>query len=104
MVIAINGLDSRKEDLSESFSAVLPFGIGYIAVDAPGRASSHPPALLRPYVVARLITLLQPPWMKQSGISRALGRVVWYQDGYPEKAAKAVSNRRRFTMFQKELC
>jgi len=36
MVIAINGLDSRKEDLSESFSAVLPFGIGYIAVDGPG--------------------------------------------------------------------
>src|ERR1700723_3188395 len=36
MVIAINGLDSRKEDLAESFSAVLPFGIGYIAVDGPG--------------------------------------------------------------------
>src|ERR1700733_15192209 len=36
MVIAINGLDSRKEDLSESFSAVLPFGVGYIAVDGPG--------------------------------------------------------------------
>jgi esterase FrsA len=36
IVIAVNGLDSRKEDLAESFSAVLPFGIGYIAVDGPG--------------------------------------------------------------------
>jgi esterase FrsA len=36
MVIAVNGLDSRKEDLSESFSAILPFGIGFLAVDGPG--------------------------------------------------------------------
>jgi hypothetical protein len=36
LVLAINGLDSRKEDLSESFSAILPFGIGFLAVDGPG--------------------------------------------------------------------
>ncbi len=36
LVIAINGLDSRKEDLSESFSAILPFGIGFLVVDGPG--------------------------------------------------------------------
>ena len=36
MVIAINGLDSRKEDLAESFGAILPFGAGYFAVDGPG--------------------------------------------------------------------
>lgn len=36
LVIAVNGLDSRKEDLTESFGAILPFGIGYIAVDGPG--------------------------------------------------------------------
>ncbi len=36
LVLAVNGLDSRKEDLAESFSAILPFGIGYIAVDGPG--------------------------------------------------------------------
>lgn len=36
MVIAVNGLDSRKEDLSESFAAILPFGIGFLAVDGPG--------------------------------------------------------------------
>jgi cephalosporin-C deacetylase-like acetyl esterase len=36
LVIAINGLDSRKEDLTESFGAILPFGIGYLAVDGPG--------------------------------------------------------------------
>jgi esterase FrsA len=36
MVIAVNGLDSRKEDLTESFGAILPYGIGFIAVDGPG--------------------------------------------------------------------
>jgi esterase FrsA len=36
LVIAISGLDSRKEDLSENFGAVLPYGIGFIAVDSPG--------------------------------------------------------------------
>lgn len=36
MVIAVNGLDSRKEDLAESFSAILPYGIGFLAVDGPG--------------------------------------------------------------------
>jgi esterase FrsA len=40
MVIAVNGLDSRKEDLTESFSAILPYGIGYIAVDGPGTGQS----------------------------------------------------------------
>jgi esterase FrsA len=36
LVLAISGLDSRKEDLSESFSAILPHGIGFFAVDGPG--------------------------------------------------------------------
>ena len=36
LVLAVNGLDSRKEDLTESFSAILPFGIGFLAVDGPG--------------------------------------------------------------------
>jgi esterase FrsA len=36
LVIAVNGLDSRKEDLTESFAAILPFGVGFIAVDGPG--------------------------------------------------------------------
>jgi len=40
LVIAVNGLDSRKEDLSESFSAILPFGIGFLAVDGPGTGQS----------------------------------------------------------------
>jgi esterase FrsA len=40
MVIAVNGLDSRKEDLTESFAAILPYGIGYIAVDGPGTGQS----------------------------------------------------------------
>jgi len=36
LVLAVNGLDSRKEDLAESFSAILSFGVGYVAVDGPG--------------------------------------------------------------------
>jgi esterase FrsA len=36
LVIAVNGLDSRKEDLAESFGAILPLGVGYLAVDGPG--------------------------------------------------------------------
>jgi esterase FrsA len=36
VVIAISGLDSRKEDLSENFGAVVPYGIGFIGVDSPG--------------------------------------------------------------------
>src|SRR6202453_1340117 len=36
LVLAVNGLDSRKEDLAESFSPILSFGIGYLAVDGPG--------------------------------------------------------------------
>jgi dipeptidyl aminopeptidase/acylaminoacyl peptidase len=36
MIIAISGLDSRKEDLTENFGVVLNSGIGYIGVDSPG--------------------------------------------------------------------
>ena len=40
LVIAVNGLDSRKEDLAESFGAILPFGIAYLTVDGPGTGQS----------------------------------------------------------------
>jgi esterase FrsA len=40
LVIAVNGLDSRKEDLSESFAAILPSGIAFLAVDGPGTGES----------------------------------------------------------------
>jgi pimeloyl-ACP methyl ester carboxylesterase len=40
LVVAVNGLDSRKEDLSESFAAILPFGVGFLAVDGPGTGES----------------------------------------------------------------
>jgi pimeloyl-ACP methyl ester carboxylesterase len=36
VVLAISGLDSRKEDLSENFGAALPYGMGFIGVDSPG--------------------------------------------------------------------
>src|SRR6266436_6708193 len=40
MVIAISGLDSRKEDLTENFGAILPYGIGFIGLDSPGTGQS----------------------------------------------------------------
>jgi esterase FrsA len=40
LVLAVNGLDSRKEDLTESFAAILSYGIGYLAVDGPGTGQS----------------------------------------------------------------
>jgi esterase FrsA len=40
LVIAVNGLDSRKEDLAESFAAILSHGIGFLAVDGPGTGQS----------------------------------------------------------------
>jgi cephalosporin-C deacetylase-like acetyl esterase len=36
VIIAISGLDSRKEDLTENFGVVLNSGIGYIGIDSPG--------------------------------------------------------------------
>lgn len=36
VVLAISGLDSRKENTMEMFSALLPYGIGVMTVDGPG--------------------------------------------------------------------
>jgi esterase FrsA len=39
-VLAISGLDSRKESMMESFSALLPRGIALVTVDGPGTGQS----------------------------------------------------------------
>jgi dienelactone hydrolase len=36
LVIAVSGLDSRKEDMAERFRPMLAHGVGYLALDAPG--------------------------------------------------------------------
>jgi pimeloyl-ACP methyl ester carboxylesterase len=36
LVLAISGLDSRKETVAEAYAAALPQGIGFFAVDSPG--------------------------------------------------------------------
>jgi pimeloyl-ACP methyl ester carboxylesterase len=36
LVLAISGLDSRKETVAETYSAALPEGIGFLTVDSPG--------------------------------------------------------------------
>ncbi|MEY2414550.1 MAG: esterase FrsA [Acidobacteriaceae bacterium] len=64
LVIAVNGLDSRKEDLSESFAAILPFGVGFIAVDGPGTG--------------------QAPVKASPTADRMLSRVIDYVQSRPE--------------------
>jgi len=64
LVIAVNGLDSRKEDLTESFGAILPFGIGYLAVDGPGTG--------------------QNPIKVSETADRMLSRVIDYAQSRPE--------------------
>src|ERR1700761_1440389 len=36
LVLAISGLDSRKETVAETYAAALPQGVGFFAVDSPG--------------------------------------------------------------------
>ncbi|MFZ3277493.1 MAG: alpha/beta hydrolase [Candidatus Sulfotelmatobacter sp.] len=64
LLIAVNGLDSRKEDLTESFSAILPFGIAYLAVDGPGTG--------------------QNPIKVSETADRMLSRVIDYAQSRPE--------------------
>ena len=64
LVIAVNGLDSRKEDLTESFGAILPFGIGFLAVDGPGTG--------------------QNPIKVSETADRMLSRVIDYAQSRPE--------------------
>ncbi|HLW84422.1 MAG TPA: alpha/beta hydrolase [Candidatus Sulfotelmatobacter sp.] len=64
LVIAVNGLDSRKEDLTESFSAILPFGVAYLAVDGPGTG--------------------QNPIKVSETADRMLSRVIDYAQSRPE--------------------
>jgi esterase FrsA len=64
LVIAVNGLDSRKEDLTESFGAILPFGIGVLAVDGPGTG--------------------QAPIKVSENSERMLSRVLDYAQSQPE--------------------
>jgi len=40
LVIAVSGLDSRKEDMAERFAPMLAAGVGYLALDAPGTGQS----------------------------------------------------------------
>ena len=64
IVIAVNGLDSRKEDLTESFGAILPFGVAVLAVDGPGTG--------------------QAPIKVSENSERMLSRVIDYAQSRPE--------------------
>src|SRR5690242_7755675 len=64
LVIAVNGLDSRKEDLTESFGSILPSGIGFLTVDGPGTG--------------------QAPIKVSENSERMLSRVIDYAQSRPE--------------------
>jgi pimeloyl-ACP methyl ester carboxylesterase len=36
VVLAISGLDSRKEDMAVNYGVILQYGLGYLAIDSPG--------------------------------------------------------------------
>jgi esterase FrsA len=36
ILLAISGLDSRKEDMAMNYGQILPYGIGFFALDSPG--------------------------------------------------------------------
>lgn len=36
VLLAISGLDSRKEDMAMNYGAILQYGIGFLAIDSPG--------------------------------------------------------------------
>ena len=36
ILLAISGLDSRKEDMATNYGAILQYGIGFLAMDSPG--------------------------------------------------------------------
>jgi esterase FrsA len=40
LVLAVSGLDSRKETMADSYNALIEHGIGYFAVDGPGTGQS----------------------------------------------------------------
>jgi esterase FrsA len=40
LVLAVSGLDSRKETMADSYNALIERGIGYFAVDGPGTGQS----------------------------------------------------------------
>jgi esterase FrsA len=40
VVLAVSGLDSRKETMADSYNALIDHGIGYFAVDGPGTGQS----------------------------------------------------------------
>jgi esterase FrsA len=64
LVIAVNGLDSRKEDVSESFSAITSSRIAFLAVDGPGTGQS--------------------PVKASPNADRMLSRVIDYAQSRPE--------------------
>jgi esterase FrsA len=56
LILAISGLDSRKEDMAERFQPMLAQGVGYVAVDMPGTGQA--PIKVAPGAERMLVRLL----------------------------------------------
>ena len=64
LVIAIPGLDRRKEDIAERFRQMLDYGVGYLSLDGPGTG--------------------QAPIKAAPGAERMFSRVIDYLDQRPD--------------------
>ena len=70
MILAISGLDSRKETVAESYAQILDKGVGFLAVDSPGTGQA--PVKVGPGAGRMFSTILdymgQQPEMDKSRI------------------------------------
>lgn len=74
IVLAISGLDSRKEDMAERFQPLLAQGVGYVAVDMPGTGEA--PIKVAPGAERMLSRLLDVALENPTHVDR--GRVAVY--------------------------
>lgn len=70
LVIAIPGLDRRKEDIAERFRQMLAYGVGYLSLDGPGTG--------------------QAPIKAAPGAERMFSRLIDYVDQRPDVDKKHV--------------
>jgi esterase FrsA len=64
LLLAISGLDSRKEDMATNYGSILQYGIGFLAIDSPGTG--------------------QAPIKASSNSERMFSRAIDYLENRPE--------------------
>ena len=75
MILAISGLDSRKETVADSYGEILSHGVGFLAVDSPGTGQA-PEFDCRAHVFCRA-RLLGQAAPSRHPTNHCLGRELW---------------------------